>query len=179
LKEESVKVRCSRIAVFILLVCVATPALAQTAVRVGIFDSRGIAIAHAQSPAFGQEIQQLRAQFQQAKTDKNETLAAALETKGQTLQALLHLQGFSIGSVSEILAKFTDAVAAVAKEAKVSAIVSQYELVYQGPDIETVDVTEALVKKINDSPKVVANLGELKNHKPLPMLDALSLRDKD
>ncbi|MCX6542785.1 MAG: hypothetical protein NTV05_00015 [Acidobacteria bacterium] len=173
------KILCSCIAVFTLLAVVAAPALAQTALRVGVFDSRAIAIAYGQSPAFGQEMQQLRAQFQQAKTDKNDTLAAELEAKGQTQQTLLHLQGFSTGSVSEILAMFKDAVTAVAKEAKVSAVVSQYELAYQGPNIETVDVTEALVKRINDSPRVVALLGELKKNKPLPMLEALGLRDKD
>ena len=157
--------------------CVA--AGAQTTVRLGVFDSRAVAIAYAQSPAFGPELQRLRTQLEQAKAAKNDKLAAELETKGQTQQALLHLQGFSIGSVSEILAKYKDAVAAVAKEAKVSVVVSQYELIYQGPGIETVDVTEALVKKINDSPKVLAGLADLKKNKPLSMLEALGHRDKN
>jgi len=161
------------------LLCVSVaPALAQPPFRVGVFDSRAVAVAYAQSPAFSPEVAQLQAQYQKAKADKNDALAAELETKGQTQQALLHLQGFSIGSVSEILARFKDAVEAVAREARVSVVVSQYELAYQGPNIETVDVTEALVKRINGSPKVMAMLGELKRNKPLPMLDALSMRDK-
>ena len=173
------KVLSSFIAVVALLAVIASPAAAQPTVRVGVFASRAIAIAYAQSPAFGPELQQLRAQFDQAKADKNDKLVAELEAKGQTQQTLLHLQGFSIGSVTEILAKFKDAVATVAREAKVSAVVSQYELVYQGPGIETVDVTEALVRKINDSPRVLSMLGELKKNKPLSMIEALGMGGKD
>jgi hypothetical protein len=65
----------------------------------------------------------------------------------------------------------------VAKQANVSAIVSQFELAYQDPSVETVDVTEALVKKINDSPNMPAMLASLKTNKPLSMLEALGIKD--
>ena len=163
--------------VIVLLLTINTPTLTQTKVRVGVFDSRGIAIAYAQSAAFRQQMQEFRAQGEKAKASNDAKLLSELEAKAQTQQALLHLQGFSIGSVSEILANYQADVAAVAKQANVSAIVSQFELAYQDPSVETVDVTEALVKKINDSPKMPAMLASLKTNKPLSMLEALGIKD--
>jgi Skp family chaperone for outer membrane proteins len=169
----------TNIATVAILILAMSPALmAQGTVRIGTFDSRAVAIAYGQSAAFGTEMKQLMADFQKAKQEKNEKLIAELESKGQTQQKLLHLQGFSIGSVSEILANYKDAVAAVAKEANVSAVVSQYELLYQGSGIETVDVTEALARKINGEPRIVEMLGEIKKVKPLPMIEVLGLKDE-
>ena len=167
----------SCVAVVVLLFAVSTPALVQPRVRVGVFDSRGIAIAYAQSAAFREQVQQFRAQFEKAKTANDAKLLAELEAKAQTQQMLLHLQGFSIGSVSEILANFKDEVAAVAKQANVSAVVSQFELAYQDPNVETVDITEAPAKKLNDSPNIPAMIAELKKEKPLSMLEALRIKD--
>jgi hypothetical protein len=163
--------------VVVLLLTINTPTLTQTKVRIGVFDSRGIAIAYSQSAAFQQQMREFQAQGQKAKASNDAKLLSELEAKAQTQQALLHLQGFSIGSVSEILANYQADVAAVAKQANVSAIVSQFELAYQDPSVETVDVTEALVKKINGSPRMPAMLASLKTNKPLSMLEALGIKD--
>jgi len=171
------KLLSSCVAVIVLLLTVNTPTLTQTKVRVGVFDSRAIAIAYAQSAAFQQQMQAFQAQGQKAKASNDAKLLAEFEAKAQTQQALLHLQAFSIGSVSEYLVKYKDDVAAVAKEANVSVIVSQFELAYQDPSVETVDVTEALVKKINASPRLTAMLAGLKTNKPLSMLEALGIKE--
>jgi hypothetical protein len=163
--------------VVLLLLTVNTPTLSQTKVRVGVFDSRGIAIAYAQSAAFQKQMQEFRAQGEKAKASNDAKLLAELESRAQTQQVLLHLQAFSIGSVSEILANYQADVAAVAKQANVSTIVSQFELAYQDPSVETVDVTEALVKRINASPGMTAMLASLKTNKPLSMLEALGIKD--
>lgn len=170
--------RTNMLSIVILMVAVTSALRAQESPRVGIFDSRAVAIAYGQSPAFGQEMNQLRADFQKAKAEKDEKRVAELEGKGVTQQKLLHLQGFSIGSVSEILANYKADVEAVAKEAKVDMIVSQYELTYQGPHVQTVDVTELLVKRINSSPKLIDMLGELKKNKALPMIEVLGMKDE-
>jgi len=171
------KLLASWVAVVVLLFAVATPARVQPRVRIGVFDSRGIVIAYGQSAAFRAQMQQFRAQFEKAKAANDAKLLAELEAKAQTQQMLLHLQGFSIGSVSEILANFKDEVAAVAKQANVSAVVSQFELAYQDPNVETVDITEAPAKKLNDSPNIPAMIAELKKEKPLSMLEALRIKD--
>jgi len=171
------KLLASWVAVVVLLFAVATPARVQPRVRIGVFDSRGIVIAYGHSAAFRAQMQQFRAQFEKAKAANDAKLLAELEAKAQTQQMLLHLQGFSIGSVSEILANFKDEVAAVAKQANVSAVVSQFELAYQDPNVETVDITEALAEKINDSPNIPAMIAELKKNKPLSMRDALGIKE--
>jgi hypothetical protein len=163
--------------VVLLLLTIHTATLTQTKVRVGVFDSRGIAIAYAQSAAFQQQMREFRAQGEKEKASNDTKLLSELEAKAQAQQALLHLQAFSIGSVSEILANYQADVAAVAKQANVAAIVSQFELAYHDPSVETVDVTEALVKKINNSPQMPAMLAGLKTNKPLSMLEALGIKD--
>jgi hypothetical protein len=161
-----------------LLLVVSSSLLAQATVRVGTFDSRAIAIAYGRSQAFAADLTQLRTDHQKAKEEKNEKLVSELALKGQMQQKLMHLQGFSIGSVAEILAKYPDLVAATAKEANVVMVVSIFELAYQGPGVEIVDVTEALATRINSDPRITAMLGEIKKVKPLPMLDVLLLKDE-
>lgn len=143
--------------------------------KVGTFDSRAVAIAYAQSPAFGEQMKQTRADFEKARSEKNESLSKQLAERGMTQQRLLHLQGFSTCSVSEILALFPDAVAAVAKERGVDLIVSQYEVQFKAGTVETVDITETLVTKINNSQRVLGMLSEMKKQKPLGLMEALAL----
>jgi len=59
----------------------------------------------------------------------------------------------------------------VAKKAGVQAIVSKWELNYQGPDVELVDVTEDLAVLLDPSDKEQKWRGILK-HAPVPMDEA-------
>ena len=56
------------------------------------------------------------------------------------LQVRLHQQVFSTGPVSGILAKVRDRLPALAAQAGVALIVSKWEMQFQNPKIETVDV---------------------------------------
>lgn len=170
-----------RVAIGLMLVAaVAVPSelRSQGDVRVGTFDSRAIAIAYGRSAEFAKELQQLRTDHQKAKEEKNDRLTAELENRGQMQQKLMHLQAFSHGSVSEILAKHSDLLAAVAKEQNVALIVPQSEIAFQGRAVQIVDVTEALATRLNSEPRIAQMLKEIKNVKPLPMLDVLLMKDE-
>jgi ketosteroid isomerase-like protein len=63
----------------------------------------------------------------------------------------------------------------VAKKAGVQAIVSKWELNYQGPDVEVVDVTEdlAVLFPISDQArKQGRDWREILKHAPVPMEEA-------
>lgn len=170
-----------RVAIGLMLaaaVAVPSELRSQGDVRVGTFDSRAIAIAYGRSAASAKELQQLYAEHQKAKDEKNDQLTAELERKGQMRQKLMHLQAFSIGSVSEILAKYPDLLADVAKEQNVALIIPQSEIAFQGRAVHVVDVTEALATRLNSDPRIAQMLKEIKNVKPLPMLDVLLMKEE-
>jgi hypothetical protein len=48
-------------------------------------------------------------------------------------------------------------------------MVSKWELNYQSPEVEVVDVTDELVALFHPSEKVLGWVKDLKNHPPLPM----------
>ena len=116
-----------------------------THLRVGIFDSRAIAVAYARSEEFNQYIKDLRTDLAQAKAEGNDKLVNELETLGPALQQLMHKQGFSTWPVDDILERIKDQIPEIAKQAGVDIIVSKWDIVYQLPGVEFIDVTDLLV----------------------------------
>lgn len=114
--------------------------------RVGTFDSRAIAIAYANSDLNAQYLTSLRAKYEKAKAEKNEKVIKECEAEGKAQQQVLHQQGFSIASVTSVLEKVKGELSKAAKEAGVDMIMSEWEVAYKNSEIETVDVTRALVK---------------------------------
>lgn len=116
-----------------------------TQVRVGVFDSRAVAMAYARSDEFNQYIDDLRTDLAQAKAEGNDKLVKELETLGPALQDLMHKQGFSTWPVDDILERIKDRIPEIAKQAGVDVIVSKWDIVFQLPGVEFTDVTDLLV----------------------------------
>jgi hypothetical protein len=143
------------VGISILAVCAIFLALqpAPKKFRVGTFDSRAIAIAYASSDLNAQYLTSLRAKYEKAKAEKNEKVIKECEAEGKAQQQVLHQQGFSIASVADILDNFKAEMPKILKEADVAVIVSKWEVISKGPDVETVDITSSLVKLFNPSEK--------------------------
>ncbi len=92
-----------------------------------------------------------------------------IDARMKLLQRRMHEQGFSTGSVAGFVAKIKDSLPGVAKQAGVQVIVSKWELNYQSPDVEVVDVTDELTALFHPSEKVLGVLKDVKNHAPLPI----------
>ena len=136
--------------------------------RVGVFDSRAVALAYGNSDEFQRIVQGLRADHDKAQAANEDTRAKELETEGQWMQVRLHQQGFSTGPVSGILAKVKDKFPAIAAEAGVSLIVSKWEVQFSNSAVETVDVTLPIVKLFHPSDKVLAWVAQMKTQDPIP-----------
>jgi hypothetical protein len=141
----------------------------KAALRVGIFDSRAVAVAYARSPTFGEEIKQLKEEHARAKAAGNQSETKRLEAEGRGQQDRLHQQGFSTASIANILEKVKDKLPAIAKEAKVDLIVSKWDMAYLAPGAETVDVTGLMVKMFNPNQKTLEIVGQLGKQKPIPL----------
>lgn len=137
--------------------------------RVGIYDSRAIAIAYGNSAEFQAANKSLHAEYEKAKAEKNEKRMKELEAQGKLSQRRAHEQGFSTGSVAGVMAKIKSSLPAVAKRANVQIIVSKWELNHQSADVETVDVTDELVALFHPSEKALGWIKSSRGQQPIPI----------
>ena len=151
---------------------------AKPALRIGVYDSRGVAIAWARSAEFRQWMTKLRADHDQAVAKGDSAQARKLEQQAQAMQVRLHQRGFSTAGAGDLLEKVADGLPGVAREAGVVLIVSKWELPYRDPSIEVVDVTLPLARLFKPDEALLKGMDELAKHKPIPF-DELPLDAND
>jgi Skp family chaperone for outer membrane proteins len=134
-----------------------------------MYDSRAIAVAYCNSAEFGKSMEGITADYKKAKAAKDDKRAKEIDTQMKAQQRRAHEQGFSTGSVANIMAKVKDSLPAVAKKAGVDVIVSKWEVNYQSSGIKVVDVTDDLVALFHVSPKGLEWVKGIKDHAPVPI----------
>lgn len=147
------------------------PAAART--RIGVYDSRAVALAYYNAPEFQKETQLLRSDLDAAKASNNQARVRDLEFRGPAMQNLLHYQVFSNASIPNVLEKLTATLPTVAAEAGVAMIVSKWDVAFRTEDIEYVDVTDRLVQPFNPSARIQRMIADLKTQKPMPLMEAV------
>jgi len=148
-------------------------------VRVGTFDSRAVAIAYARSAMFAPIMKDWKDKYEKAKAEKNEAVIKECEAWGPNYHRFQMLQAFSIASVADILEKVKDQLPKAAQEAGVDILVSKWELAYQNPSFEIVDVTSYLVKIFNPDNQTLKIIEELSNQPPIPLYEALQMKEEE
>lgn len=138
-------------------------------VRVGTFDSRAVAIAYGRSNAHRRHIEELTAEYEKAKATGDEKRVKELEAEGPAQQELLHKQGFSTWPVDNILEKIKGEMPEIAKHAGVDVIVCKWDIVYQRPGIEFIDITDVLVRQFDPDEETLKILRELQKQDPVPI----------
>ncbi|MCK5793107.1 MAG: hypothetical protein KAH12_00255 [Anaerolineales bacterium] len=138
-------------------------------VRVGTFDSRSVALVYYNSETFRSYIKGLKAETKKAEADGDEERVEKLRAEGEALQELTHKQGFSTWPVDNILDKIKGKIPEIAKQADVDLIVSKWDIVYQRPELEFIDVTDLMVKPFDPSEQTLSVLEELKKQDPIPL----------
>jgi hypothetical protein len=111
--------------------------------RVGVYDSRGVAIAYGQCSEFKAKIDAMKAEHAAAKAEGDTARANELGREGPWLQERMHMQGFGNLPVDDILDGREEMMAGVAQAAGVDVIVPNVD--WMGGVVEIVDVTEALM----------------------------------
>jgi hypothetical protein len=115
---------------------------AEMGVRVGTFDSRGVALAYGRSArpdCMLARVAKLRRDHEQAKAEGDEKRVKQLELEGPALQERIHKQVFSGAPIDEILSLIEDDLPQIAEAANVELIVEG--VLYSESGIERVDVT--------------------------------------
>ena len=91
-------------AVVLAVALLHTSAQAQETAKIGVYDSRAVAVAFAGSDAFNQWMSGLKTDYERARSDGNQSRVAELEAEFESRQQLMHMQAFSIEPVDNILA---------------------------------------------------------------------------
>ena len=138
-------------------------------VRVGTFDSRAVAIAYYQSEGQRQYRRDLSERYEAAEEAGDEWRIMQMDDLFPALQHRMHQQGFSTGSVREIMETISKSLPAVAREAGVSAIVSRWEIPYSSEAVELVDLTAQIVALIDPTERALRIVEELEANPPVPM----------
>jgi Skp family chaperone for outer membrane proteins len=149
-----------------------SPASAQTQtnkLRVGVYDSRAVAVAYANSTEFQDTMKSIVADHKKAKETKDEKRVREIESQMKSQQRRAHEQGFSTGSIASIMAKVNDSLPNIASKAGVQIIVSKWELNHQSSEIETVDVTDQVVALFHVSERGLKWCKEIQQKPPLPI----------
>lgn len=154
----------------------------ESKIRVGTFDSRALALVYYRSPLFDRHMAGLRAEYQQAKAAKDQKRRKELEAASSdptwpdsgwppsaAQQKLIHKQGFSTWPVDNILQRIEGDMAEIAEKADVDVIVSKWDIVYQGPEVEFVDVTDLMVGPFGPDEATLQMVKEMAAHEPVPL----------
>jgi len=143
--------------------------------RIGVYDSRAIAVAFVGSPAYnasrGKKLAEMKAAHDKAKAEGGHKRVAELEAWGKAQQALLHRQAFSTAPVDGILVQIKDRLPAIKKEAGVSVLVSKWDKDTLATHLsaERIDVTTALIDAFDPTERQRKSAIEIQKRKPIPL----------
>lgn len=151
--------------------CGGIPALGADAesapVRIGIYDSRAVALAWGRSAEHNRQSDALYAAAEKAKAEQDEKKLAVLKRQGGEGQRRLHAQVFSNAPIEDVMAKVKDALPEIAKRKAVVAIMPSVD--WKGEGVELVDVTEELVKEFSPDEKTLRYIRQMKGKTPIPI----------
>lgn len=151
------------------------PLISSAQMRVGVFDSRVIALAHFRSAGFEGPMKELSARMKAAKEKDDKAEIARLQRQAQLHQAHMHDVVFGNASVNDFFPELKERFESAATEEKLSIIVSKWEMPFKSPDVTLVDITDKLVEYYRPDENLRRMLDEV--GKTEPVKDALFIED--
>ena len=138
--------------------------------RVGVYDSRAVAVAYVRSEQFDKIIKAKMAEMEEAKATGDTEKIEELEAWGKTQQARVHRQGFGSAPVDDILEQIKDKLGKITKEADVTTLVSKWDkkTLKEYKCAELVDVTDMVADLFCPDEKTLEIIEEMKEKKPTP-----------
>jgi hypothetical protein len=165
---------------FIAALCAADLQAAETntnttATRIGIYDSRAVALAWFWSGKHQKQLKQNNELMQNARAAKvagDTNRFTDSDAKLRQHQDEMHREVFSTAPATNALAEISGRLPEIQKSAGVSALVSKWDdaALKKYPDAEKADVTDPLVREfITPTPQQQKMLSEMQKQKPLPL----------
>lgn len=145
------------------------PARAGGPVRVGVYDSRAVAIAYGNSKLHQRRIAEAAAEHEAAKASGDSGRAEVIQARMKDLQNLRHMQVFGDAPIPDILKDLEAALAAEARKGRLDLIVREADIAFRGPGVEVVDITDALAETFEPSERVRGWMRDVRKHPPIPL----------
>ena len=138
--------------------------------RIGVYDSRAVAIAYVRSERFDKIMKSKMAEMEEAKTTGDTQKIEELEAWGTAQQAEVHRQGFGSAPVDNILEQIKDKLGKITKEADVTALVSKWDkkTLKDHKCADKIDVTDTIVALFCPDEKTLETIEQMKEKKPIP-----------
>jgi hypothetical protein len=148
-------------------------------IRIGVYDSRSIAVTWPGTESFDQSMRSFLTEYQKAKAAGDQTRVAELEAEAEAQQQLLHKQAFSTAPVDDILAHIEDSLPGIKESAGVSMLVSKWdkETLAKYPSAELVDVTMMLVDAFQPTELQRQRAVEIQETEPISLEEAEKIKD--
>lgn len=144
------------------------------AFRIGTYDSRIIAFAWSRTDHLKQHLVKINQQRDSANKANDSARIKEASVQAMSFQHLLHQIVFSNGSAGWIMVLIKDKLPELAKSEGVSVIVSKWELNFNEPSIEVVDLTGKVAALFQPKENINQMISEISKEKPLP-LDELGI----
>lgn len=143
-------------------------AQSHAAERIGIYDSRAVAVAYAGSTSQQAKMNDLVRQQKKAKAAGDKKEVTRLEAEGRAWQAALHRQGFGTAPVDDLLTNISNALPTIQAEAKVTQLISKWNEpeLKKHAGAEKIDVTMKLVDAFHPSERQRRHAIEIQTKKP-------------
>ena len=139
--------------------------------RIGVYDSRAIAVAYCGSEYHDRDMEPLMKAYEKAKVEGDEKRTSELNAEFVALQEQLHRQGFSTAPVDNILDHVRDKLPDIAREASVGPIVSKWDkdTLARYKRARRVDITMPLVMAFNPGERQLKIAQDIQKRKPIPL----------
>jgi hypothetical protein len=138
-------------------------------VRIGTFDSRAVALAFWRSDEGMGVLDGVSVELQKAREAGDEARVRELEAKGPAIQIRMNQQVFSTGTVTDILKRVQVQIPVVAENSGVSPVVSKWQITYQDPSVEMIDITMELVSLFSSTEDILARVKRVMETEPIPI----------
>jgi hypothetical protein len=141
--------------------------------RIGIYDSRSIAVAYVGSAFQEKKMKELKNQFEKAKEAGDAKEVSRLKAEGRAWQAQLHRQGFSTAPVDDLLIHIAGDLPRIREAAGVTRLLSKWDKVElaKHSKAERIDVTMQLVEAFRPTEKQRQHAIEIQKRKPVKLKD--------
>jgi hypothetical protein len=140
-------------------------------VRVGVYDSRALAVAWVHSDLHEQELRALHEEHAQAKASGDRERVQDLEARGQAMQEAAHRQVFGNAPVEDVLEIMKDALPGIARDAGVDVIVRTWDVTWQDPAAQVVDITDRMVDWFHPDAKALKIISQIRTAPVIPQKD--------
>ena len=135
--------------------------------KIGIYDSRAVAVAYAGSPTHEKWLATMKAERAKAKESGDDAAVVRIETEAKAQQAQMHQQAFSTASVADLLAEIPAEVERIRNTEGLVAMISRWdeaELNKHGK-AGRIDVTPAIIDAFHPTERQRARALEIQKHK--------------